>query len=159
MDIETSNAIKLFFSLLLPQIAGGLGAFFTLSSVQTWYLTLNKPSWNPPSWLFGPVWTALYIMMGVAFYLVWRTPPSAARKKALRAFLVQFALNCAWTPIFFEFNQLGGEMVVIVLMWTEILRTIFLFAPFSKTASWLLVPYISWVSFATLLNAAIWWLN
>ena len=151
--------LKLFISLLIPQIAGGLGAFFTLSSVQSWYLTLNKPSWNPPSWLFGPVWTALYIMMGVAFYLVWRNPPSAARKKALSAFLVQFALNCAWTPVFFSLHMTGAALVVIVLMWLAILRTIFLFAPFSKTASWLLVPYISWVSFATLLNAAIWWLN
>jgi tryptophan-rich sensory protein len=91
-------------------------------------------------------------MMGVSFYLVWRTPPSAARKKALSAFLVQFALNCAWTPVFFALHQLGAALVVIVLMWFAILRTIFLFAPFSKTAPWLLVPYISWVSFATLLN-------
>jgi len=73
--------------------------------------------------------------------------------------LVQFALNCAWTPVFFAMHQLGAALVVIVLMWLAILRTILLFAPFSKTASWLLVPYISWVSFATLLNAAIWWLN
>jgi tryptophan-rich sensory protein len=140
-------------------VLGSSGGLLTINEIPGWYAALQKPSFNPPNWLFGPVWTALYIMMGVAFYLVWRNPPSAGRKKALSAFLVQFALNCAWTPVFFAMHQLGAALVVIVLMWLAILRTIFLFAPFSKTASWLLVPYISWVSFATLLNAAIWWLN
>jgi tryptophan-rich sensory protein len=154
-----NNTLKAVLSISLCFVIGSSGGLITINEIPGWYAALQKPSFNPPNWLFGPVWTALYIMMGVAFYLVWRTPPSAARKKALRAFLVQFALNCAWTPIFFALHQLGAALVVIVLMWTAILRTIFLFAPFSKTGSWLLVPYISWVSFATLLNAAIWWLN
>jgi tryptophan-rich sensory protein len=154
-----NNTLKAVLSISFCFVLGSSGGLITINEIPGWYATLQKPSFNPPNWLFGPVWTALYIMMGVAFYLVWRTPPSAARKKALSAFLVQFALNCAWTPVFFALHQLGAALVVIVLMWTAILRTIFLFAPFSKTASWLLVPYISWVSFATLLNAAIWWLN
>ncbi|MEY3738891.1 MAG: hypothetical protein RL544_1669 [Bacteroidota bacterium] len=154
-----NNTLKAVLSISLCFVIGSSGGLITINEIPGWYAALQKPSFNPPNWLFGPVWTALYIMMGVAFYLVWRTPPSAARKKALRAFLVQFALNCAWTPVFFALHQLGAALVVIVLMWTAILRTIFLFAPFSKTGSWLLVPYISWVSFATLLNAAIWWLN
>jgi tryptophan-rich sensory protein len=154
-----NNALKAVLSISLCFVLGSSGGLLTINEIPGWYAALQKPSFNPPNWLFGPVWTALYIMMGVAFYLVWRNPPSAGRKKALSAFLVQFALNCAWTPVFFAMHQLGAALVVIVLMWLAILRTIFLFAPFSKTASWLLVPYISWVSFATLLNAAIWWLN
>ena len=154
-----NNTLKAVLSISLCFVLGSSGGLITINEIPGWYAALQKPSFNPPNWLFGPVWTALYIMMGVAFYLVWRNPPSAGRKKALRAFLVQFALNCAWTPVFFSLHQLGAALVVIVLMWLAILRTIFLFAPFSKTASWLLVPYISWVSFATLLNAAIWWLN
>ena len=154
-----NNTLKAVLSISLCFVLGSSGGLLTINEIPGWYAALQKPSFNPPNWLFGPVWTALYIMMGVAFYLVWRNPPSAGRKKALSAFLVQFALNCAWTPVFFSLHQLGAALVVIVLMWLAILRTIFLFAPFSKTASWLLVPYISWVSFATLLNAAIWWLN
>jgi len=154
-----NNTLKAVLSISFCFVLGSSGGLITINEIPGWYATLQKPSFNPPNWLFGPVWTALYIMMGVAFYLVWRNPPSAARGKALSAFLVQFALNCAWTPVFFAMHQLGAALVVIVLMWLAIFRTIFLFAPFSKTASWLLVPYISWVSFATLLNAAIWWLN
>ena len=154
-----NNTLKAVLSISLCFVLGSSGGLITINEIPGWYATLQKPTFNPPNWLFGPVWTALYIMMGVAFYLVWRNPPSAGRKKALSAFLVQFALNCAWTPVFFAMHQLGAALVVIVLMWLAIFRTIFLFAPFSKTASWLLVPYISWVSFATLLNAAIWWLN
>ena len=154
-----NNTLKAVLSISLCFELGSSGGLITINEIPGWYAALQKPSFNPPNWLFGPVWTALYIMMGVAFYLVWRNPPSAGRKKALSAFLVQFALNCAWTPVFFAMHQLGAALVVIVLMWLAIFRTIFLFAPFSKTASWLLVPYISWVSFATLLNAAIWWLN
>ena len=154
-----NNTLKAVLSISLCFVLGSSGGLLTINEIAGWYATLQKPSFNPPNWLFGPVWTALYIMMGVSFYLVWRTPPSAAREKALSAFLVQFALNCAWTPVFFSLHMTGAALVVIVLMWLAILRTIFLFAPFSKTASWLLVPYISWVSFATLLNAAIWWLN
>jgi tryptophan-rich sensory protein len=154
-----NNTLKAVLSISFCFVLGSSGGLITINEIPGWYATLQKPSFNPPNWLFGPVWTALYIMMGVAFYLVWRNPPSAARGKALSAFLVQFALNCAWTPVFFSLHQLGAALVVIVLMWLAILRTIFLFAPFSKTASWLMVPYISWVSFATLLNAAIWWLN
>jgi tryptophan-rich sensory protein len=154
-----NNTLKAVLSISLCFVLGSSGGLITINEIPGWYATLLKPTFNPPNWLFGPVWTALYIMMGVAFYLVWRNPPSAGRKKALSAFLVQFALNCAWTPVFFSLHMTGAALVVIVLMWLAILRTIFLFAPFSKTASWLLVPYISWVSFATLLNAAIWWLN
>jgi tryptophan-rich sensory protein len=154
-----NNTLKAVLSISLCFVLGSSGGLITINEIPGWYAALQKPSFNPPNWLFGPVWTALYIMMGVALYLVWRNPPSAGRKKALSAFLVQFALNCAWTPVFFAMHQLGAALVVIVLMWLAILRTILLFAPFSKTASWLLVPYISWVSFATLLNAAIWWLN
>jgi translocator protein len=154
-----NNTLKAVLSISLCFVLGSSGGLLTINEIAGWYATLQKPSFNPPNWLFGPVWTALYIMMGVSFYLVWRNPPSAGRKKALSAFLVQFALNCAWTPVFFSLHMTGAALVVIVLMWLAILRTIFLFAPFSKTASWLLVPYISWVSFATILNAAIWWLN
>ena len=89
--------LKLFVSLLLPQIAGGLGAFFTLSSVQSWYLTLNKPSWNPPSWLFGPVWTTLYVLMGIACFLIWKSE-HPSKKQVLTLYFLQLFLNFLWSP-------------------------------------------------------------
>ena len=107
-----NNTLKAVLSISLCFVLGSSGGLITINEIPGWYVTLQKPSFNPPNWLFGPVWTALYIMMGVAFYLVWRNPPSAGRKKALSAFLVQFALNCAWTPVFFAMHQLGAALVV-----------------------------------------------
>ena len=150
--------LKLFISLLLPQIAGGLGAFFTLSSVQTWYLTLNKPSWNPPSWLFGPVWTTLYVLMGIACFLIWKSE-HPRKKQVLTLYFLQLFLNSLWSPAFFGAQNPMLGMLVIVPMWASILTCIIFFRKINTWAAVLMIPYLIWVSFATVLNATIWYLN
>ncbi len=150
--------LKLFVSLLLPQIAGGLGAFFTLSSVQTWYLTLNKPSWNPPSWLFGPVWTTLYVLMGIACFLIWKSE-HPRKKQVLTLYFLQLFLNFLWSPAFFGVQNPMLGMLVIVPLWAAILACILLFRKINGWAAVLMIPYLLWVSFATVLNATIWYLN
>ena len=150
--------LKLLISLLLPQIAGGLGAFFTISSVQSWYLTINRPSWNPPSWLFGPVWTLLYILMGIACFLIWKSD-SAYKKQLLTLYFAQLVLNALWSPAFFGMQSPLMGLFVIIPLWGSILICILQFRKVSTLAAGLMVPYLLWVSFATALNAAIWWLN
>ncbi|RIW18200.1 tryptophan-rich sensory protein [Algoriphagus lacus] len=152
------NYLKLIISLALPQLAGGLGAFFTISSVQSWYLTINRPTWNPPNWLFGPVWTSLYVLMGIACFLIWKSE-SPYKKQLLTLYFVQLGLNALWSPAFFGMQSPILGLVVIVPLWISILMCIFQFRKVSPLASGLLLPYLGWVSFATVLNASIWWLN
>jgi len=142
---------------LLLCFAAATSAVFV--SVDGWYTTLNKPSWNPPSWLFGPVWSLLYIMMAVAAWLVWRKGGWAMQRWPLSLFLVQWLLNALWTPLFFGMHLLGVALVEIVLLWIAIAATIHAFWRVSKPAGWLLVPYLVWVSFAAFLNFTIWRLN
>lgn len=155
-----NNTIRLIISLAIPLAIGGISGFFTVSGVEGWYQTINKPSWNPPNSIFGPVWTTLYILMGIALFLVWKADTSIELKKiAVALFAVQLVLNFFWSFIFFQLHQPGWALVEIIAMWVFILLTIFAFAQVNKTAAWLLVPYISWVSFATILNYTIWKLN
>lgn len=156
---------KLAISLLVPQLAGGLGGIFTAGSVKDWYLTLEKPALNPPSWVFGPVWTTLFLLMGFALYLIWssRAEDSADKKDiikiALTLFGIQMSLNIFWSIIFFGLHSPGGAFVEIIFLWLFILATIIAFAKISKVAAWLLAPYILWVGFAAYLNYSIWILN
>ena len=136
---------------------GFVGGF--LFKPGAWFAALDKPFFNPPAWLFAPVWTILYIAMGVAAWRIWCLPGSRARNQALQRFGVQLALNAAWTPVFFGAHALSGGLVVIVLMWLAIAVTIQRFHPLDKAAAWLLAPYLAWVSFATLLNVALLALN
>lgn len=136
--------------------AAATGAFVTMGQ---WYAELNKPSWNPPSWVFGPVWTLLYIAMAVAAWLVWRDGGWKARAPALIVFVVQWFLNALWTPLFFGLRRVDLALVDIVLMWIAIAITIAMFYRVSRAATLLLVPYLAWVTFATALNFAIWRLN
>jgi tryptophan-rich sensory protein len=155
-----NNRIKLVISLILPQIAGISGVLFTDTGEGSWYQQLAKPSWNPPGWLFGPVWTTLYILMGIAFYIVWKQPDATPNKKwAITLWVIQLVLNFCWTLIFFAAHEVGWALAEIIVLWLAILLTIFAFARISKVAAWLLVPYIAWVSFATILTATIWTLN
>lgn len=124
-----------------------------------WYATLRKPSWNPPAWVFGPVWTALYTMMAVAAWLVWRRGGWAAQRRPLALFLVQLALNAGWTPLFFGLKSPGLALAEIGLLWLAIVGTLIAFARVSRAAAWLLAPYLAWVSFAAALNFALWRLN
>jgi tryptophan-rich sensory protein len=155
-----NNTLKLIISIAIPVAIGATSGFFTVTGVESWYQTINKPSWNPPNWIFGPVWTTLYILMGIALFLVWKSDANPQIKKtAIILFAAQLTLNFFWSFIFFNQHQAGWALAEIIVMWVFILLTIFAFAPISKIAAWLLVPYISWVSFATILNYTIWKLN
>lgn len=151
--------MKLFVSLFITLAVGGIAGFATAASIDTWYSFLNKPSFNPPDWLFAPVWTVLYILMGVALYLIWKLPASAQRNSAMAVFFTQLLLNFLWSLIFFNMHRTGLALTDIVVLLLLIIATILCFKPLSKTAAWLLVPYLLWVSFATVLNYAIWHLN
>ena len=124
-----------------------------------WYVALNRPAWAPPGWLFGPVWTVLYVLIAVSGWLVWRRGGWAAQRIPLIAFGIQLALNCAWTPIFFGARQIGLALVVIGVLGVAIAATAALFWRVSRVAGGLMLPYLLWVSFATTLNFAIWRLN
>lgn len=156
--MKLNNSLKLPLSIILAVLIGALGSLFTTSSIETWYTTLTKPSFNPPSWLFAPVWTILYILMGISFWLIWKSH-SPEKKRAMGLFIVQLLLNGIWSPVFFGAHAIGGALALIVLLWAAIVLTILIFKKISKPAAWLLVPYILWVSFATVLNFAIWRLN
>lgn len=154
------NKTRFFIAILTPLAIGALSSVFTVTGVNSWYRLIQKPSWNPPDQIFGPVWTALYILMGLAWYLVWRADISPRKKKQAHfIFAIQLALNFCWSFIFFNQHAIGWALVEIIILWMTILATIFIFARISRLASWLLVPYISWVSFALLLNYTIWQLN
>ena len=139
--------------------AGGLGAIATTPEIDGWYRTVAKPTWNPPNSVFGPVWTTLFVMMAVAVWLVWRPAGFIAAKVPLLLFTAQLALNVAWSWIFFGLHQPGWAFVEIVILWLAIAATTRAFFQRSKLAGWLLVPYLAWVSFAAVLNFAIWRLN
>lgn len=153
------TAILFAVCLGLPLAVGAFGGIATASSVTTWYAGLTKPVFNPPSWIFGPVWTTLYLMMGVALFLVWRTGATAQRNRALGLFFVQLALNGAWSFLFFGMERPDLALVNIVLLDVAIFATIHVFRPLSRPAAALLVPYLLWCLFATVLNGAIWNLN
>jgi len=154
------NYIKLIVSLILPQLAGGLGAFLMGDSVSTWYATLEKPFFNPPSWVFGPVWLTLYLLMGISAYLIWKkVGENNDAKKAMNIYWIHLAFNASWTPIFFGLHNIGLAFLNIVVLWALILILIIKFWKISRTASYLLIPYIAWVTIATALNAFIWYLN
>jgi translocator protein len=148
------NKWLVLIGLLVLCLAVGAGAgFLTAQSVLTWFPTLVKPSFNPPAWVFAPVWTTLYIMMALAAWLVW------LRKGSLVLFYVQLALNFAWSLLFFGLHSPAMALVDIVVLWVAILLTLLAFWKVDRRAGWLLVPYLAWVSFAGVLNASIWWLN
>lgn len=155
-----NNTIKLVISVALPLALGGLSGYATARGVSNWYPTLVKPSFNPPAWLFGPVWTVLYIMMGVAAFLVWRRGLDVDGVRiALTIFVVQLALNGIWSILFFGMQEPGWALAEIILLWIAIGTTILLFWRVAPAAGALLLPYLAWVSFATVLNASLWWLN
>lgn len=151
--------VLLLLCLLIPLIVGFLSGIATAESITTWYAGLNKPFFNPPNFLFGPVWTLLYILMGVSLFLVLRVGPHPLRSKAIVIFSVQLVLNALWSFIFFAFHAPGWALLEIGVLWTCILYMIFMFGRISRVAGLLQIPYLLWVTFATLLNAAIFYLN
>lgn len=148
------NLVKIFVSILICEAAGIIGSIFTVSSVKTWYVTdLVKPSFNPPSWVFGPVWTTLFLLMGVALYLVWQ------KKKISKWFWIQLLLNILWSVLFFGLKRPDWAFLEIMVLWIAILKTILEFGKVDKRAARLLLPYLLWVSFASILNLAVARLN
>lgn len=158
--MKIKSFLKLLLCIVLSQAAGLIGSFFTMPAIDSWYATLARPEFAPPNWVFAPVWTTLYILMGVAAFLVWQHGFEKKEVKiALSIFGVQLILNSLWSIIFFGLQSPGWAFVEVTFLWVSILATIIAFAKVSKLAAWLLVPYILWVSFAAYLNFMIFWLN
>ncbi|MEK7619436.1 MAG: TspO/MBR family protein, partial [Patescibacteria group bacterium] len=158
--MKVNNFFKLAIAIVVSELAGVIGLFFTISEIPTWYAGLVKPALNPPAWAFGPTWTTLYALMGIAAFLIWRMGWERKEVKiALRVFGMQLFLNIIWSVIFFGLHSPGGALIEIVFLWLAILATIIAFYKISRLASWILVPYILWVSFAMYLNYVIWTLN
>jgi len=148
--------MSLVLAIIVCLAVGAGGALLTRPHLRSWYRPLRKPRWNPPDALFAPVWTALYVTMAVAVWLVWRAGASWWR---LVPFAVQLALNLGWSGLFFALRRPDLALVEIVVLWVSIALTIVVFAPVSSAAALLLVPYLSWVTFAGALNLRIWSLN
>jgi tryptophan-rich sensory protein len=145
--------------VLLCVVVSGLGGLATETGVDDWYRTLVKPGFNPPDWIFAPVWTVLYLMMAVAAWRVWRTATTVDRRRALAAFGVQLGLNLLWSILFFGFQQIGLALFEIALLLSAIAVCVVLFWRVERLAGQLLVPYLLWVAFAATLNLSLWLLN
>jgi len=147
---------KLIISISLPFLASLIGSIFTANSISTWYVDLNKPGFNPPNWIFGPVWTILYLMMGISLYLVWTKKYD---RTTLLIFGTQLFLNTIWSIIFFGLKMPLYAFIEIIFLWIAILMTIIYFYRINRTSAYLLIPYILWVTFASILNLYIFILN
>jgi benzodiazapine receptor len=160
MAFGKSDIIKLIASIIICQLTGIVGSFFTRLSVGTWYATIQKPPFTPPGWLFAPVWTLLYLLMGISFFLIWRKGVAGpVARNAVVLFGLQLALNVLWSAFFFGLRNIFLGFAVIVLLWAAILLTMAFFRLVSGTAAYLLIPYLLWVSFAAVLNFSILRLN
>lgn len=154
------KTLKLIGWVIGCELVGIIGSIFTVSAIPTWYALLNKPWFAPPNWLFGPVWTALYAGMGVAGYLLWELAQNKKKAKIARKFFAaQLLLNFIWTPVFFGLRSPELGLCIILPMWLAIVLTIRSSYLVSRTAAYLLIPYLAWVSFASLLNGALALLN
>jgi len=159
-DMSGMDIIKLIISIVACEGAGGIGAIFTTPAIPTWYAGLKKPTFTPPNSVFGPIWITLYLLMGIAVFLVWRE--GLGQEGVTIAFVIfwaQLVLNILWSVIFFGLKSLFGGMVMILLLWIAILINIITFFGVSPLAGWLLIPYIIWVSIAANLNVQVWKLN
>ena len=160
VNYRLSTVPKFFISIFIPLIIGYIGSIITISEISTWYASLSKPSWAPPNWLFGPIWTTLYVLMGISLFLVWREGFNRRDVRfALLIFGVQLVLNLLWSIVFFSFHSLFGSFILIMILWIAIFANIIAFYVISRPAGLLLVPYIIWVSIASYLNYSIYLLN
>jgi tryptophan-rich sensory protein len=157
--IVKSEWVALLLFVVACLAVAGLGSIATTPEIQGWYGVLRKPRWTPPNWLFGPVWTALYVSMAIAAWLVWRERDSHSVTVGLWLFAIQLGLNLAWSFIFFKFHSPGWAFAEIAMLWAAIAATIMTFGRISKVSAALLVPYLIWVTYAAGLNYAIWRLN
>jgi translocator protein len=157
--MSKSQIVKLIVSLLLPLGLGSIAGLITSEAVPEWFAALNRPSFSPPNWLFGPVWTTLYILLGLSFFLIWKQEASRQRNQAIIIFFVQMALNFGWSFIFFYFNMIGLALIEIVLLWISIIIMLLLFYKIKPAAAYMNIPYLIWVTFASVLNAGYYILN
>lgn len=151
--------LLLLICIAIPLASGLLTGLATTDSISMWYSTIQKPSFNPPNYLFGPVWTVLYILMGISLYMILQTPKSDMRSKSIVLFAIQLILNLSWSFIFFIAQSPLAALIIIALLWIAIVMMMIYFHKITPKASYLQIPYLLWVSFATVLNAAIWYLN
>lgn len=159
MNEQFQNRVALILWLLLCLTTQFLSAYFTFSSVQIWYPTLVKPSWTPPGWVFGPVWTCLYLSMGISAWLIWRERRRTSVFYPLLLFCIQLIWNCLWSILFFGCRNIEYAFYDIVLLWLSILCTILAFGKVRRYIGAILIPYFLWVSYAAILNFAVWRLN
>lgn len=158
--MKIKNVSHLIISIIICQSAGIIGSIFTTPAIPIWYASLNKPSFTPPSWLFGPVWLLLYTLMGISLYLIWQKGLENKKvKSAFLLFLINLVFNSLWSVLFFGFKNPQIALVDILLVWVLIIILMLRFLKIDKIASYLLIPYLLWVSFATALNFSIWQLN
>jgi len=157
--MEHMKIRALFLSIILAQLAGVIGSLFTAASVRDWYDVLILPSFAPPSWVFGPVWIILYTSMGIAAYLIWIQKKNHESRRALSVYGIHLVLNTLWSILFFGLRSPGLAFVEILILLGFIMYTTILFWKIDTRAGWLMVPYIAWVSFASVLNGAIYFLN
>jgi benzodiazapine receptor len=161
--IREKHSLKIFpliLSILINLGIGGSASFFTVPQIKTWYVYLHKPVFNPPNWLFAPVWTMLYVMIAIAAYLVWQQrDKSSIYNKAKVIYFIQLSLNFSWSIVFFGLHQVFGALIIIALLFIAIILNINYFGKIDKTAGWLFIPYLLWVSFAGVLNFYIYTLN
>jgi benzodiazapine receptor len=150
---------KLIVSIILPLGLGTIAGIYTAQAIPEWYPTLNRPSFNPPNWIFGPVWTTLYLLMGISLFLIWKQEVSKARNLAILIFMLQLLLNFGWSFIFFYFNMIGFAFIEIILLWISIVIMLVLFHKIKPMASYINIPYLLWVTFATVLNGSYYFLN
>ncbi len=151
---------KLIISILICQVAGALGYFFATGNIKNWYQFLEKPIFNPPDWIFALTWIALYTIMGISVFLIWkREQKDICAHSALKLFWIHLFFNVVWSIIFFGLHSPGGALVDIIILWILILILLVKFFRINQWASYLLVPYFFWISFVTLLNFSIWYLN
>lgn len=157
---KIGEILILFSSIIICQLAGIIGSIFTAPSIPNWYANINKPSFRPPNWVFAPVWTTLYLLMGIALFLILRKGLNEKGiKMAIAVFALQLVLNSLWSFLFFGLKSPFAAFIEIIFLWAAILMSIILFFRISRVAGALLIPYILWVSFASVLNFAIWRLN
>jgi len=160
MKLNRQTILKLIISLATPIVVGSVSGYLVRDEMNVeWFSMLAKPSFNPPSYLFGPVWTVLYILMGVSMFLIWNTPKTELRQKALAVFGIQLFFNFWWSILFFSFHTIFLSVIDILIMWFLIIYMITLFKKIIPVAAYLQIPYLFWVTFATVLNIFIWYLN
>ena len=157
---KTNNILIFIASIVICQMAGIIGSIFTTPAIPTWYANINKPTFRPPNWVFAPVWTTLFLLMGIALFLIWRKGLDKKENRiAFSVFIIQLILNTLWSILFFGLESPFAAFIEIIFLWVAILASIILFFRISRLAGALLIPYILWVTFASILNFSIWRLN